>query len=84
MTSFCYFFRHLINLFWYHFLLVVLLGKCLYLCCHVCFDCPCCKYSKENIAGVCYKRKHLDQGRVGSQSEVGLLELTHGFAARGS
>lgn len=36
-------------------------------------------YLKEGIEGVCYKRKHLDQGRAGIQSETDLLELTQAF-----
>lgn len=83
-TSFYHFFKYLIHLFQYYFLLVVLLGNCPYLCFRLCFDCLYCKYYKENTARVCYKRKHLSQSRVGMQSEVDLLELTHGFAACGS
>lgn len=38
-------------------------------------------YLKESVEEVCYKRKHLHQGRVGIQNETDLLELTQGFAA---
>lgn len=82
-TSFCHFFKYLVNLLQYYFLLVVLLGNYPYLCFHLCFDSLYCKYSKENTARVCYERKHLSQSRVGMQSEAD-LELTHAFAACGS